>query len=99
MGLDSNVWEEIWPGLADLKVFLRVASKILAEWPRPRIGIDLANLGEILSDLANFKIGDLDLTFKNVTSRDLAPPFQGPNHESAHEELGLHYAALQLTVA
>ena len=61
-------------------MFLRVASKILAEWPRPRIGIDLANLGEILSDLANFKIGDLDLTFKNVTSRDLAPPFQGPSN-------------------
>ena len=83
-------------------MFLRVASKILAEWPRPRIGIDLANLGEILSDLANFKIGDLDLTFKNVTSRDLAPPFQGPINglhvKTANSELQISQCYLPVAV-
>ena len=50
-------------------------------WPRrkrPRCGVDLANTGPILGDLADSKMGDLDPIFKIVTSRDLAPPFQGP---------------------
>ena len=32
-------------------------------------GVDLANTGPIFSDLADSKMGDVDLTFKMVTSR------------------------------
>ena len=50
----------------------------MTEWPRPRTEVDLANTGPILGDLADSKMGDFDLTFKIVTSRDLAPPLPGP---------------------
>ena len=66
-----------------------MASQITTEWPRPRTGVDLANTGLILGDLADSKMSDLDLTFKIVTSRDLAPPFQGPFKAHVLQRLSL----------
>ena len=67
-----------------------MASQITTEWPRPRTGVDLANTGLILGDLADSKMSDLDLTFKIVTSRDLAPPFQGPMSDSDEDRPFVH---------
>ena len=44
----------------------------------PVLGVDLANIGSIFVDLAD----DLDLTFKIVTSCDLAPPSKAPLYET-----------------